>query len=382
MESEKKLYLPGLNGIRAIAACIVLYFHIDGFGTYLGLKVTINNPEMGNFGVSLFFVLSGYLITQLLLLEKKKTGSIALKKFYIRRILRIWPLYFLYIFIGVACTYIFQFQKTETLFLRSLYYVFFLPNIAFAFKQGIAVLGNLWSVGVEEQFYAFWPILINKSRRLLLSMICVIIIFILFAQVSRKINHNLFVFFGYTRIGCMATGGIGAWWAFNGMYAKKIIFHPATQFLAWSIFTIGVFSNWVDKYMFIGFLHYFPSQFWSGVFIILILNVSLNANTVFRLENTVFQFLGKISYGIYVYHFLIMYILVYFLKDRIHDTLILRFLFFGLSVFCTISVAAFSHRYFESYFLRIKNKFAIIKSTSKKTAPTQPITTATPKTAA
>ena len=106
---SKKLYLPGLNGIRAIAAIGVMLSHINlSLHSFKISSISLfgfdeNNKQsqwnLGEQGVTMFFVLSGFLITFLLLKEKKQSNKISIKKFYIRRILRIWPLYYFYFFL-------------------------------------------------------------------------------------------------------------------------------------------------------------------------------------------------------------------------------------------------------------------------------------------
>src|SRR5579863_968679 len=99
-EANSPLYFKGLNGVRAIAALIVLVCHIDQFSRLFNVqKIGFYEHGMASYAVDMFFVLSGYLITYLLFAEKEKTGTIRLKKFYLRRILRIWPLYYLTVII-------------------------------------------------------------------------------------------------------------------------------------------------------------------------------------------------------------------------------------------------------------------------------------------
>jgi peptidoglycan/LPS O-acetylase OafA/YrhL len=96
----KSFYLPGLNGLRAIACMMVFYSHFNlNIGKLYGFR--FHDIELGSFGVTCFFTLSGFLITTLLLQEKKDTDRINFRNFYVRRILRIWPLYFLVLLIGV-----------------------------------------------------------------------------------------------------------------------------------------------------------------------------------------------------------------------------------------------------------------------------------------
>src|SRR5436190_23097005 len=97
-----RVYFKGLNGIRAIAVMIVIVFHIDQFIGLFGLKTFgFYETGMAAYGVNLFFVLSGFLITYLLLMEKSKFEKIDLRKFYLRRIFRIWPIYYLLIIVTV-----------------------------------------------------------------------------------------------------------------------------------------------------------------------------------------------------------------------------------------------------------------------------------------
>src|SRR5689334_8705907 len=103
--SDGVIYLKGLNGIRTIAAFGVLLAHLKLWAS--DLKNTINENPWGPFGVTMFFALSGFLITYLLLKEKDQSnGKIAIRKFYVRRILRIWPLYFLYLFICLTALFV------------------------------------------------------------------------------------------------------------------------------------------------------------------------------------------------------------------------------------------------------------------------------------
>mgnify|MGYP000751166612 CR=1 FL=1 len=107
-QAASPIYFKGFNGVRFIAASAVIVHHIEEYkAVYLfGRDDLWARPfvyQLGRLGVALFFVLSGFLITYLLLAEKQKTGTIAIRKFYIRRVLRIWPLYFLIVgFVGLA----------------------------------------------------------------------------------------------------------------------------------------------------------------------------------------------------------------------------------------------------------------------------------------
>ena len=178
---EKKLYLPGLNGLRAIAALAVVFSHstlampqfnlvFAPFGT-----TSDGKPQgylLASYGVSIFFVLSGFLISYLLLLEKE-LGKIDIKKFYIRRILRIWPLYYLFL----ALCIITLLAVGGAVDLRALfYYVFFAANIPFIYNFAIPFLSHYWSLAVEEQFYLFWPWIMMKIKKHLFAIILILVI--------------------------------------------------------------------------------------------------------------------------------------------------------------------------------------------------------------
>ena len=145
----KGLYIPSLDGIRAVAVTIV-------FAAHAGLDKIVP----GGFGVTVFFFLSGFLITSLLRHEHARTGGINLRKFYLRRMLRIWPP--MYITLGVVGTLcalgVFGLAKPQLEPL--LFQVFHLANYHQIFGQGQSMPGTgiLWSLAVEEHFYLIWPV--------------------------------------------------------------------------------------------------------------------------------------------------------------------------------------------------------------------------------
>ena len=128
MPGQHKVHLKGLNGLRAIAALAVVVLHTSiGLGPF-GLPWNRLGNQLGMFGVTIFFSLSGFLITYLLLLEKNDCGDISVKDFYIRRILRIWPLYFLYLSI---CVFVIWATKTQPLPGSLPFYLFLTANIPY-----------------------------------------------------------------------------------------------------------------------------------------------------------------------------------------------------------------------------------------------------------
>lgn len=152
--------IASLDGLRALAILLVLLSHLlSDFTSHL--------PYLGNFGVKVFFVISGFLITVILVAEFEKTESINLKKFYFRRTLRIFPAYYFYISVIFLTKILGIYQIPLADFIRSLTYT---SNY---FTTGSLVLGHFWSLAVEEQFYLIYPGLfvllgLKKIKRVLI----------------------------------------------------------------------------------------------------------------------------------------------------------------------------------------------------------------------
>ena len=160
------LYFPSLNGVRAIAASMVIVHHIEMVKSEKGLSDYALPGDFGSLGVTLFFVLSGFLITYLLFAEQKETQTINIKNFYIRRILRIWPLYYLILIISFFffSQYLYpegMVQLQKHYWIKFVLNVFMLANVSHACVGKIPLGSNLWSVGTEEQFYLLWPWLVK-----------------------------------------------------------------------------------------------------------------------------------------------------------------------------------------------------------------------------
>jgi len=353
----KKIYFPNINGLRFIAALIVMLYH------FYGIEL-IN----GHYGVVLFFALSGFLITYLLLEEKERTQKISILKFYIRRVLRIWPLYFLILF--GACFYILVFNNEDIVFLKNIfYYLFFGSNIAFVLSMTIPYAGILWSVGSEEQFYLFWPWIIKKfNRKGVLSFMIFFILFITFIpHFLDYINYNLYSsiyiqktsdVIGILGFNAMLTGSLSAFIAKKYPNYLKFIYNSVFQLILYVFIIITLLTNFFPHYS-------YTDEFYAILFSIVILNFALNPNSIISLENKSFKFLGKISYGLYVFHPIAFSIVHYVFRtiDLSPKSLIL----FILSFVLTILFSYLSFKFIESPFLEIKsNRFTIVHSNHKK----------------
>jgi len=236
----KTIHLKGLNGIRAIAACSVLIYHTNQSLNTYGLP-NFESVDLAAFGVTIFFSLSGFLITYLLLLEKERYGSIKIREFYIRRVLRIWPLYYLFLIAAVFALLLFE---KESLTSSIWYYVLLFANIPFIYQTSIPILRHYWSLGVEEQFYLFWPWIVKKSSRLIRS----ILVFILVMMGLKALAWMHFLKTGngiplsiiqVTRFHCMAIGALGAVLCFqDNSLLKKISFSVIAQLISWGVIVL------------------------------------------------------------------------------------------------------------------------------------------------
>lgn len=381
MKNNEHIYFSGLNGLRFFAALAVVITHIELLkNQFLCDNLWRSNKlifEAGPLGVVFFFVLSGFLITYLLLMEKSVTGTIGVKKFYLRRILRIWPLYYLIVLLGflvlphvsfIHIEYLGSFFDTNFT-PNFLLYLLFLPNLAFSVFAAVPHIGQTWSIGVEEQFYVLWPLIVKYSKNVLRAL-CIVIFALIVIKVvvllvvSQHPGNSAFkalkTFLAMTKMESMAIGGIGAWILINYPERLKIIYN--NYFLALTIVLIPVFvfltPAAIQDAMYLLF---------SVLFLIIILNISGNSYSFIKLESKLFVTLGNISYGIYMYHLAVAAFvikgLLYF-NLPVNNELFPQLTVYSLTVFVTTVVSWISYNYFEKWFLKLKHKFTVIKSGS------------------
>jgi peptidoglycan/LPS O-acetylase OafA/YrhL len=369
--TPKAIYLPGLNGLRAIAALAVVISHttlaLGSFG--LDPKIFGTSKEgtekgllLASYGVIIFFTLSGFLITYLLLKEKE-TGTLKVKDFYIRRILRIWPLYYLYLGLCII-TLIFFKEAYDPSAIP--FYIFLAANIPSVLQISLPFLAHYWSLGVEEQFYLFFPQLAKLTNKKLFRIAVALILFILalkfvFWFLDRKYNINLpYVAINAAGFHTLLIGVVSAILYYNGnSNFIKITTHKITQFIAWAcIFIIAI-----NKFHLASVI---DGELVSVISVFLIMGQVTKSNKIIDLENKVFDLIGKISYGIYVIHPLIIF---FFAKmiGKFDSVTVMNYLLVYFSVAgITIFIAYLSYNYYEKIFLNLKAKYTTVKSTSTK----------------
>jgi len=371
---KKHIYFENLDGLRFF--CFLSLFLFHSFHTeYIYI---INNPIYhfvkknicgnGNIGVNFFFVLSGFLITYLLIEEKKLNGQINLVNFWIRRILRIWPLFYFSVFFGfVIFPWIkMQFGQPSSETANPIYYLTFINNFDFI-KKGLpdaSILGVLWSVAIEEQFYLIWPIIlfIVPIKKLWIPFSIIITISLVFRAFNDTfLNHEHHTL---SCIGDMVVGAFGAWLIIISENFKKTI-QELSRVKIILIYIIFVFILFFRNELLYSnhYIRIFERILIAIVIILIILEQSFSENSFFKMSSfKKISKLGTITYGLYCLHFIGILIAITITKKLSINTHLWQVFFIdtSLALGLTIIISKISYKYFEAPFLKLKNKFAYI----------------------
>lgn len=371
-----KRYFPGLNGLRFFAVSVVILEHIEQLKQWFGFRHRYWVPAEGKIGVVLFFVLSGFLITYLLVDEKRRTGGVSLRRFYLRRILRIWPLYFLVISASLFWLndLTLLHVPTSDIMLRGLTTVDVIMCFAILPHLVLIVIpygAQTWSIGVEEQFYFFQPLAVKliKSREWLFVLLVSLVFgreilsgigFLVqiasgasYSWFARPIGWRILAIAEYQ--GCVAIGCIMALvYAYDIKPVLRFLFTRRVQLATYLSLLLLLFVTDFLKRTKVDFRAY------GMVFSVIIVNVACNPETLLRFENRVCAYLGTISYGLYMYHALCIGIVLGILRATGQPwqlPLGTNLLAYAGTVGLTVGMSALSHRYFEGFFLNLKKRF-------------------------
>ena len=384
---KKKVYFKGLHALRFFAAVFVLISHVEMIKGGLKVNNIYGNEtffahaleSLGPMGVTFFFVLSGFLITYLLLVERSRTNTVNIKSFYMRRALRIWPIYIL--FTLIAFFLLPEFEIFSHYYLspliddhkstKLLMYLLFVPGFVLAFFKSIPWAGHLWSIGVEEQFYLAWPWLFKLKKRLTIPNLLKILFGILIGKaIFLGLNHFEMLalwakeIVAQSKFECMIIGGIGALVLFQGKYAQltRTMTKTSNLFL---LASASIFITWFMPDQLNDITHLVVSP----LFLLLILGVS-QGQTRKILEHKYFIFLGNISYGFYLYHMVCVVLIIKLMPDSINywcahnpnGVWLMNILYYVGALILTTAISAISYQFVERPFLRLKTKFAVVKS--------------------
>jgi len=376
--------IPGLDGIRAIAFLLVFSVHTDYI--YIGWV-----------GVQLFFVLSGFLITDILLRMKEKFGaSDFFKKFYGRRFLRIFPLYYFYLLVMFIVTSALIYYDYRVAYMErfkdhlpyALAYIYNFFNASPAYDGESWLIGHLWSLSVEEQFYLFWPLVIfltpkKHLKKLFVGAIAIGFLFRLAVSALYKFSDsvpflypNMSVVIYVLPFSYLDAFGLGAYitrfeipkarWQFVALLILLPIVGFATTYFSTGEFGVSTalgFAYPLNK----DFKQVWGYSYISYLCVLLIYLVVREKLFLRFLDNKFISYLGKISYGLYVYHFAI----VWFVR-RIRDfgipEPVAKPLTLVISAILTYIVASLSYKYLEKPILDLKDRYFALKKDDDKKA--------------
>jgi peptidoglycan/LPS O-acetylase OafA/YrhL len=372
-DTPRRFYQPELDGLRFYAFLGVFVFHAlpQRPDFYRSLHLPLPSlwaavAKSGASGVDLFFTLSAFLITVLLLRERRQTGGISLRLFYIRRILRIWPLYFLVLAVAVVLAHTIPGQSLPWCYVVG--YLLFVGNwINVAFGHPLSVCAPLWTVSIEEQFYLVWPVLMKILRRR--GMIVAAVVAFLLSTLSQigvvlaGLSRGYIYYGSFSRSGSLALGILLALFAdrlpglTRGMRGL-LLAAGLTGWIAASAWLTDQPGGVDMRTMLRRLVVLVGARLVISVGAVAILYACLGSRS--RLVRSAWVVrLGKISYGLYMLHF----IGLLFMLDLLHPLwgwTLLATKALGLAL--TVLLAWASYRWVESPFLRLKDRFATVLS--------------------
>lgn len=354
-------YIKQLDSLRAIAVLLVIIRH------WVPLTNIVNRAlPLGTIGVNIFFVLSGFLITKILFDNKNSAehfniskGSV-LKAFYFRRALRIFPIYYLIIF-----TLLIFHRHTDTDIKPAFaFYATYTSNFyLFSTNSFDGMITHLWTLAVEEQFYLIWPwIILFTNRKYLLPVITG---FIVIGALSSFLLSEM-KFSNVLTFTCFDAFGLGALLSWQITYGTR----PLLQF-----YKALSFCALASALLFILYLNSSQSFYFPGRTIISVIALWLITHIIihehskkpaftFIWNNKVLIFLGKISYGLYLYHALIgnlnLKIINKYINPRLPDILFKKYwiqLFYAENIIMVLLISWLSYVLIEKRFLRLKKYF-------------------------
>jgi peptidoglycan/LPS O-acetylase OafA/YrhL len=370
-----RFYRPELDVLRLVAFMSVFTVHALSLspGTMPQQPIV---AAVGAYGLCLFFLLSSYLITELLCREESKTGTVHIKAFYLRRVLRIWPLYFGFLLFAKIFGHFYPFFGLGTA--RLLSFLFLAGNWYIAkFGSSWTPAEILWSISVEEQFYLVWPLVAKFGGKRAVGIFSAILLPA--AWISLYWHHgyqpapmglefdgtiwcNSLVQFQFFALGALVSilmkGRVPSW---NALVRCAVFFSGFGLWFAASwLFRVGHYRDRLPG-----------SILLAGYTLIaagcVLLLLSLLGARPDRFPQFLI-YLGKISYGLYVFHWLsleVIYVLPNVLAGRFPATfnsIPLFALKYAIALAATVLIASGSYRFFEGPFLEIKKQFTFVSA--------------------
>jgi peptidoglycan/LPS O-acetylase OafA/YrhL len=348
MEQLAQRRIPSLDGLRAVAVLLVIFNH---------LKVPYV-PE--GRGVLTFFVLSGFLITWILLNESALTGGISIKDFYLRRILRIFPAFYVFWILQVLGFLVMHGKPSASAIADYVSALFYVSNYRCATSyQAHQLIGHTWALSVEEQFYLLWPILfvaLHKNLRrftwVLIGLIAAvdlyrIVLFFGFHVRDRWLTYSFDSRVDHLLVGCLLAvllkrGHLVRFWTFvTGRWVSLL-----TLGLIVASIVLGRRYEFAYKYA-VGFV---ADPLLTALLVVQVIAFAKTWPWAWLNWRTT-RYVGQVSYSMFLYHGITNYVAVHLLAQR--SKLIVA----PVAVLLAVALATTSYYLVEIRFLRLKAKF-------------------------
>jgi peptidoglycan/LPS O-acetylase OafA/YrhL len=367
-------YRPELDAIRAIAVVAVMLCHtfVIGRGAdLLGAEIVPPVLTGGLFGVDIFFVLSGFLITSILVQELAATGRMDLKAFYMRRVLRLSPAMVLVLL--AALLYLALFRRSSGMFDATVVLIsaLYISNFALIFAGlRLGMLTPTWSLSVEEQFYSIWPLTLTLLLRMSRKKVTIAIVSLVAVSMLVRVgfysaylitgklplfgaaNHLLFA-----RADGLMLGALVAIVATSGWLPVS----PNKRL--WAVLAWGALLALLGILVF-GPIDYGPSVFYclygltgilSALLITALIVTPTSLTRVLRLPPLVWT--GKISYGLYLFHLPVFALLPLALRP-VYATDLHPWITMAAAILISFGLAAASYHFIEVRFLKLKHRIS------------------------
>ncbi len=370
MPSEtRRVHFENLDALRFFAFFSVFLQHSfftdsQELARSAAFRAIVHIAKHGELGVFFFFVLSGFLITYLLLTEENFRGRIDVPAFYMRRVLRIWPLYFACVLAGFTLPPLIKHlmgippEAAPSVW----WYVSFLPNFDRIYNgPPDSMLGILWSVGIEEQFYVFWPVLLLFVRRRRVALFAAIIAVSFASRIWWRKDDARIYYHTLAVVSDMAMGGLAAYACFVSEKTRASI----ARIPGWTIgcvYLTGFAVILLRDHLFVtSFARPLERLVTGSFFAFVIVEQTFGAKAPWHVgRSRLATYWGKYTYGLYCLHFWACNASVVLLKPTGLNSSFAGVVFAqtALSLTLALGIAWLSYELYEKHFLKLKERFA------------------------
>jgi peptidoglycan/LPS O-acetylase OafA/YrhL len=351
---RRRRVFGSLDGLRCLCLLMVLWHH----GVWQDIEGAPIILARGFTGVDFFFVLSGFLITTLLLREESRAGQISLRAFYWRRVLRIVPVYFLAV--TVIGLYYILFKGDYQLWSTLPYYYLFGANFL---REGIGLLWPTWSLAVEEQYYLLWPLVLVLTPHLARARGVVLVVLITACfLISQRILPPLHVWPSneLAQFDLPVESYVAI---LIGSLLGMVLHNPRGFAFLWQIagwrwapvvFLLGIF---ISLEALPPVLAGWPNVILHGLMALTLASLVVREDHAMKLlaQNRLVKRIGQISYGTYIWHMCGLHIATQLSLALSLEGSVGKIFLMITFVFSAIIIGELSYRFFESYFLQLKD---------------------------